>query len=572
VGVASGRWSAALLVALLVLLAYANALTLGSVRWDDDLLVFENQAVRALAEGDPAAHRAVWNPFVRRESFGSQFQPLSDLSYALDGALLGFEDARPFHAQGVLWHIVAAVALLSLTRALTGDSRAALLAALLFALHPACVEGVTWIAGRRTAMSGALALLAAQAWLAYRRGEAPHSSSALFTAGGLRAGGLLALSLLLAAASNLAKQGGLAIPVVLLGIELFDRPAPREDVPRDGTPPEETPPPPRRWLALLPHAALGLAFAALFYDVGRREGVILEAPGPALDRAVKALEAIAAYARITLAPFDLHASYMHWARPGEVTPAALLGGGVLLAAAAALALAARRAPVLALGLWSAGAALAPGLTGLGTQFVAERYLYLPMAFLALGVGGALARIAGKGPAEPGKAPGRDLWAWVAIPALAGLLGLTIAQNRVWSSDTALWERGVAAEPENRIARRMLGRAHLRAGDLDRADEHLRVAARLEAAHPSGRGDTHLPWILADLAGIAERLGVFGEAEGLLLAAALEVAPASERAQVNLGDFYARRGETAKARAVYEACVARDPAAAVARERLAGLPR
>lgn len=560
----------ALLLALLAAV-YAPALGFGSVRWDDDLLVFENPAVRALARGDPTAHRSLWMPFAPRERFGKQFQPLSDLSYALDGALFGFEDARPFHLQGVLWHALAALALFSLARALLVSRRAALLAAALFAAHPANVEAVAWISGRRTAISGALVLLCARAWLAYRSGP---------TALGPRQAALLGATIALALLASLAKQTGLAIPLVLLAIELCMGPG-RATVPGERRE--------RRWLALIPHAALGLAFAALFYEVGRRESVILAAPPPLSARAAMALESVATSARIAVLPLDLHAVYARRVPdPGTLPPLAAAGALIVLGALAAAILLARRAPAAAAGILGAGACLLPALTGLGTQVVAERYLYLPLAFAALAAGAgwrflnersftksaaADAPSGAAAPASPPVAPRPPLPAALAALAALAVLALAAAahlQVRAWRDDVTLWERCVAIEPEGRIGRRLLGRAYLRRdapGDAARAEEHLRAAARLERASPGVAGPAQLPWVMADLALLAERRGAPEEAEALLVAAATEAAPGSERAMVNLGDFYRRRGERAKARAVYEACVERDPGAAVARGRL-----
>ena len=110
----------------------------------------------------------MFDPTIPRESYGSQYTPLADLSYAIDARLFGWKDHRFFHIQGILWHALAAALLFLLANRHTRSAGIALVAALLFALHPAATEAVAWISGRRTAMSAALLLLSAKAWLDFR--------------------------------------------------------------------------------------------------------------------------------------------------------------------------------------------------------------------------------------------------------------------------------------------------------------------------------------------------------------------------------------------------------------------
>src|SRR5207344_2434252 len=114
----------------------------------------------------------------------------------------------------------------------------------------------------------------------------------------------------------------------------------------------------------------------------------------------------------------------------------------VLTAAALLALGWRRERALAQAALAYGLLLLPalGLFKSGRMVAADRWSYLPAIPLSLLAAGALERAVGARALRPAAA------ALVAILAL-----LTRLQLPVWSSDTALWARGVAASPLSSFA-------------------------------------------------------------------------------------------------------------------------
>jgi 4-amino-4-deoxy-L-arabinose transferase-like glycosyltransferase len=98
-------------------------------------------------------------------------RPLLKLSYALNMTM----DARPtgFRAVNILIHALSATLVWSLLRtrgiraglAEVDASSAALIAALVFALHPAQTEAVTYISGRSSALAGCFCLLSLYCWV-----------------------------------------------------------------------------------------------------------------------------------------------------------------------------------------------------------------------------------------------------------------------------------------------------------------------------------------------------------------------------------------------------------------------
>lgn len=163
----SARWRASVLV-LAVLAAYAGAFG-GSFQFDDFNVIVRQPAVHLLA--------AWWDsmPGIR---------PLLKLSYALSWGA-GGGSTIAFHALNVALHAANVVFVWAILRLLfermgvDGEGFAAFAGALLFALHPAHTEAVTYVSGRSMSL---MAFFYLASVLAYLR-EAPRwLSPALFLA------------------------------------------------------------------------------------------------------------------------------------------------------------------------------------------------------------------------------------------------------------------------------------------------------------------------------------------------------------------------------------------------------
>jgi Tfp pilus assembly protein PilF len=93
------------------------------------------------------------------------YRPLVTVSYALDARWSGL---RPlgYHATNVFLHIVASVLVYALLRRYALGTLVTLLAALVFAVHPALAAAVAWVPGRNDSL---LAVLALSSWLFFSR-------------------------------------------------------------------------------------------------------------------------------------------------------------------------------------------------------------------------------------------------------------------------------------------------------------------------------------------------------------------------------------------------------------------
>jgi tetratricopeptide (TPR) repeat protein len=192
-------------------------------------------------------------------------------------------------------------------------------------------------------------------------------------------------------------------------------------------------------------------------------------------------------------PSGLAVFYPHAAQslPGWKIAAAL----ALLVLISGLALrAARRHPPLFVGwFWFLGT-LVPviGLVQVGSQSMADRYMYLPLIGLALAVAWGVPELAARWIPDPRRR--RAALAAVACACVAALGATTSLQLRHWRDSEALMRHALAVTQNNHIAHAHLGIALLERGEVAAAVAHWRESARLKPGFLEVANN--LAWLLA----------------------------------------------------------------------------
>ncbi len=431
------RWLAAGILAALTIMAFAQAVRLDFVRYDDYSYVVENPHLKAglsassLRWAFTSMDDCLWAPMMR-------------LSHLIDAQIFGMR-AWGHHLSSLALHAANVLLLFWLLRRASGALWPSAVVAAIFALHPLHVEPVAWVASRKDVLSTFFALLALLAYDGYAKKP--------------NAGRYLAVLVFLALAL-MSKPMAVTLPFVMLLLDYW----PYSRLERATA----------AWRALekAPLFALS-AIVALVTLAAEQRALVPVDDFPFAVRISSALVAYAAYVWKAFLPQTLYVPCMY--SPAFAPWWKVLLAAGLLAAVSALACASRkRAPYFLVGwLWFLGT-LAPviGLLKFGHQVMADRFMYLPLVGLALAVCFGLADVARRRPvlAKP--------LAVTAAMALAGCMLLTVGQVRHWRNSEALFTHTLACDPDNYVGHCNLGITLMEQGRPEAALPHFTEAYRI----------------------------------------------------------------------------------------------
>jgi tetratricopeptide (TPR) repeat protein len=131
--------------------------------FDDLPLIQKNKTLPSLKTIDD-----IFNLFTQKQGY----RPLRALSYAIDYHFSGLNPLS-YHISNITYHIINSFLVYLLTLFLLENKVTALLAALLFSLHPVHTESVTYLAGRRDLLFTLFYLSGFYAFLKYRQTTQP---------------------------------------------------------------------------------------------------------------------------------------------------------------------------------------------------------------------------------------------------------------------------------------------------------------------------------------------------------------------------------------------------------------
>ncbi|HKB13433.1 MAG TPA: tetratricopeptide repeat protein [Vicinamibacterales bacterium] len=412
----------------------------GFVSWDDPSVLLDNENLR---------NKEVVS-WAFSTTFMGHYQPLAWMAWSAALAQFGASPAA-FHALSLLVHAANGLLVYALTLRLTRNAAiepgfgraAALLAGLLFLVHPTAVEAVAWASAFPYVLSLFVLLLS---FLAYVNGQLPRSIA-------------------LYAVSLVTRATALGYPLLLLVADFY--PLGRRSA---GI---------RRLLVeKVPFAILAAAAGAVEWrarDVATLQDIAI-AP-----RMTLALDAPFIYLWRSVWPVRLSPlNPLPIAPATDVVALALAAAGIVAVSALSWRLRARW-PIVAAAWTGYLILIAPvaGFTPSGVQATADRYVYVPNVIVALVAGAAMAmRRSAKASAErPADAetayarlkPSR----YIAGAAFAALVvvacgGLTAKQTQYWRDSTTLWARAIEIDPRNDVAAYNLAVAYAEAGRDDEA--------------------------------------------------------------------------------------------------------
>jgi Tfp pilus assembly protein PilF len=468
----------ALLVAVLVFVAYAPALRNGFV-WDDTALILRDPLIRSwrlIPEG--------FQHFLFTDATASDFyRPIQRLTYTLDYAAFAF---RPigYHLTSILCHLAAALALFLLARELLAlfgiEERKrrciAFLATLAWAIHPVHTAAVVYVSGRADPLAAAFGFFGLFAGIRSLQANGTKRWVLLFATG--------ALFLL----SALSKETGIVFLVLWCAILLLKK----------------------KWTEFLPATVVTLFVVVIYLSLRLPAEHVpaptLHPPAPLLVRPILAARAFAEYAGLILLPINLHMDRDVETHPEGAASANIAAWrelqtllGILLAAGAAYWLMRSRRQDAAIFSCLVLAAISylpvSGIFVLNAT-IAEHWIYLPTAFLFLAACLAISRFS-----ISNIVLGPVLAVWLIF-----LGARTWIRTLDWKDQRTFLERTLASGGDSARMLINLAGLELKEGQLDSARKHLALALSQEPDQPLA---------ILNLASVALRQDEFTAARGLL---------------------------------------------------------
>jgi tetratricopeptide (TPR) repeat protein len=429
-------------LAAMTLAVYGQALRCQFLTFDDQAYVTENRHVLpglTIADIGWAFSSVV----------AGNWHPLTMLSHMLDCQIYGL---RPWghHLTNVLLHTANVVLLFLALARMTGAVWRSACVAALFAVHPALVESVAWVAERKDVLCGFFCLLAINAYLKAQVSVSKYRYAWMTT--------LFALALL-------SKPMAVTLPFVLLLLDIWPLGRARG---LDWA----------MWRRLVlekwPMLLLSAVWCGITVWAQRHDQAIASAEElPLLGRLSHAMISCLNYVRVLVFPWRLAAYYPYQHHEPLVW-------GVVAAIALALmtwlavAQTGNRPYAVVGWLWFLGM-LVPviGLVQVGGQGWADRYLYLPsIGFFVVVVWGA-AEWVQRFPAVK-----------LLVPLIgAALVGVTSVELGYWKDTRTLFGRAMAVTDGNYLAMTLAGSMDADKGKLDDAIRLYRQALACKPAYP-----------------------------------------------------------------------------------------
>ena len=512
----SGGWPLGAVFALVLvatLVAYSPALS-GDFLWDD---------AGHVTNPNLQAWSGLWRIWFEVGAT-QQYYPLLHSAFWIEHRLWG-DATVGYHLINVLWHATSACLLVAILRRLAISG--AMLAGLIFALHPVGVESVAWISEQKNALSTVFYLAAALAWLRFEDERRPAR---------------YVVASLWFLAALLTKTVTATLPAALLVVAWWrhGRLAWRGQV-RPLLP----------WLIFGVAAGLGTTWFESTHIGASGEEFALGA----VERGLLAGRVVWFYFGKLLWPAGLTFFYPRWTIDATAAWQWIFPGAAMLLLAGFVWWQRRdRAPLAAALLF--GGTLFPVLGFVNVypfvfSYVADHFQYLAsvgmIAFLTAAATRGFARLAWPRWSGPAAAAG----------VLAILGGLTWRQSAMYCDIFALYETTLARNPSSWVAHLNLGSALDEAGETEKALPHLQRALELKPGFPE---------TLNSLGNGLNRLGRAREALPLL-EEAVRLQPRFAAAHNTLGAALMNLGRAAEGMAAFGRAVELDPKLAPARVNL-----
>lgn len=493
--------------------------------WDDAGYIVNNPIVRDIS---PAGLKAIFS-----EPVMGNYHPLTILGYAIEYSLVELEPWL-YHADSLLFHLLVTMSVYWLVNLLTKSPVAAVVAALMFGIHPMHTESVAWVAGRKDVLCALFYVNACSAYLYYLRTGKKQWYVGVIV---LFIGALL------------SKPVAVTLPVVMLLIDYFEQ---------------------REWkLALLiekvPHFIIALIAGVVSVKIQSGGGAMAvhKVTYTFFERVALGSYAFITYLWKAVAPVHLCVFYPYPQKVNGVLPAVYYVYPLAVVVLALLVwVFARRLRVVVFGVlfFVINIALLLQFIPVGEAIVAERYSYIPYLGLFVIVGWLVSLSYRQGVSSNV----RNIVTGAMVVYLGTLAYASNARCSVWYDATTLWSDEIAKEPDVPISYNNMGYIYFnkKAAATNPADKQM---ASDSAIYMMKKAIALKPDLVNAYQGLGMLYYMKGDFETstAYFRSAVRVKPSAET-HSDLGNLLLQAGKTDSALMEYDHAVRLDPKAFIAR--------
>jgi protein O-mannosyl-transferase len=429
---------------------YANTL-LNAFVYDDELQILQNPYIKSWHYLGAIFRTTVWS-FIGAAGDTNYYRPMMTLTYLVLWKVFG-NAPLGFHLLNILLNALVVACVYYVGRELFQSHWTAFVAAAIFAVHPVHTEAVAWIASVPDLEATLFGLLAFYAYV-----KAPEVNWKRQAA--------IVICLVLAL---LAKEPALMLIPLLIYYEHFVR----EDRGHTGFA--------TKMKRYLPACSAAAAYVVLRISLLGKLAPVLQHAKISWPQAIySAFALVADYARLMFWPSRLSAFHVFHVSSSLFEFRVLAGVAIVVACGALVFLVHRRWPVAAFCVVWAAITLAPVLNArwMAANVLTERYLYLPSVGICWMAGWAAKRVWDlAGTTVQRRTLLRLAAGAVSIALLFLCAAKTLARNRMWRDDLALYTETVKTDPDSFVMHMNLGVAYF-STDLKASEKELLRALEL----------------------------------------------------------------------------------------------
>jgi tetratricopeptide (TPR) repeat protein len=486
--------------------------------WDDDFLIKENPYIKSLEKADDLFSLSYW--ISENPGTPGQYRPLRAVIFAVEYGLWGLNPLG-YRLTNMAVYLLCVYLVYVLAKRMFADRLTALLAGMLFGLHPAHTEVTAWIKNLTELLACLFVLLGLWGLTAWEKGKG-------------RWGYLLSLAVLPLAL--VSKETSVVYPLLLGAWVLHEGPIrPRL----------------KGLLGLLPHAmALASYTVFLFLVLGKR---VDRVPAPEMglwEHAYVVLWTAWVYLRDLFFPLYLNAEHLIPMPPSATDPVPWVSGASLLALGLLWYRTRKVHPPSAFALAWIVIALLPVLN---IRYITGRPLADQRVFMAsVGTCWLLGHwmqrlLRGSYPGIPVLQFRVGAWALVGmIMAMAGLA--TFHRNYVWTDPMLLYADTIKKSPKAERAHYNLGNTYKSREEWDKAIQAFKRAIHIQPNFVGSHNNLGL---------VYAKIGDLENAEREYLTA-LMIQPKAIPTLMNLGNLYLRMGRLQLAQEQFQKVLSINP--------------